>query len=93
MADQEKDRLIVKAFVEVKATIILTEDELMALYALTNYGVGKFLEVFYQYLGKNCLHPHEKGLVSLFNAVEREVPELVANIARARKSFKGSGDV
>lgn len=50
-------------------TLELNEDEMMALDGIVGYGADNFLKVFYQYLGKHYLQPHEKGCRTLFSKV------------------------
>lgn len=50
-------------------TLELTESEMLALDGMMGYGADEFLKVFYQYLGKHYLHPHEAGVRSLFSKV------------------------
>ena len=50
--------------VEIDTT--LTELEIRALDALAGYGTNKFIEVFYEHLGKHYLEPNVEGLKSLF---------------------------
>ena len=50
-------------------TLELTEQEMLALDGMMGYGVDDLLKVFYQYLGKHYLQPHEGGVRSLFKKV------------------------
>lgn len=62
--------------VEVQA--LLTEEEVRALDALVGYGIEPFLKVFYEKLGEAYMRPHEKGLRSLFETINKKIiPELL----------------
>jgi hypothetical protein len=52
-----------------KITLVLDEEEAAALEALAGYGTKPFLKVFYEKMGRAYLEPHERGLVSLFEAI------------------------
>lgn len=72
---------------EVGVTITLTEEEVRALKAITEYGVSAFLEVFYKYLGKGALKPHEEGLKSLFELVKVEFPKQIVKMDKIYKEL------
>lgn len=73
--------------VEVSATIKLTEPELRALDALIGYGADTFLAVFYTHMGKAYLQPHEKGLRSLFAAIQADLCPILNRADAAKKAF------
>jgi hypothetical protein len=50
-------------------TLELNGDEMLALDAIVGYGTDNFLKVFYQFLGRHYLQPHEKGCRTLFDKV------------------------
>jgi hypothetical protein len=58
-------------------TMTLSEEEARALNALSAYGTDKFVEVFYEKLGKAYLEPHETGLRSLLNSVIQTLPGIL----------------
>lgn len=70
---------------EVTLTLQLSESEARALHALTEYSTKSFLEYFYANLGRSCLEPNEKGLVSLFESVRKEIPFHLSKIDETRK--------
>ncbi len=72
----------------MEATISLSENELRALEALAGYGTDKFLEVFYENMGKHYLTPHEAGLRSLFESVRGDGRSLLHRIDAAREAVK-----
>lgn len=55
--------------VDVVATIQLNADELLALDALSCYGVDAFIAFFYKHMGTAYLRSHESGLRSFLEAV------------------------
>lgn len=77
-----------QAFVQVKIQLELTEIEAQALIAIAGYGSKSFLEVFYKFLGKHYLSPHEKGVVSLFETIRCEMKQHVFKAEQARNILK-----
>lgn len=75
-----------KLILEVKLT--LSEEEAKALNAITVYGADKFLEIFYQHLGKTYLEEHEDGLVSLFNSVKANLSVILKQNDNIRNNCK-----
>jgi hypothetical protein len=73
--------------IEVQVGIVLTEAEMRALYALTQYGVDSFLTVFYANLGKSCLEPHEEGIRQLFKSIIQHLPPVLDRADKARSVF------
>ncbi len=71
--------------VTTEATVVLSEEELRALYALTAYGDDAFLKGFYSHHGEACLKPHEDGLKLLFSRVRDEIPPVLKKVDEARK--------
>jgi hypothetical protein len=65
MAQLKRQNVVIQASVE----LVLDEEELRALDALAGYGTDKFLEFFYQHMGKTYLGPYENGLRRLFETV------------------------
>ncbi|WP_199770998.1 hypothetical protein [Achromobacter sp. AONIH1] len=73
--------------VETRATIELSEVEMRALYALICYGIDPFLEVFYKYMGKHYMKPHEAGMRSLFKTIGSDIPAVLRRADVARQAF------
>ncbi|MCC9016947.1 hypothetical protein [Flavobacterium lipolyticum] len=69
------NNIISNANLEFNITLKLSESEARALEQLTVYGTDAFLKVFYQHLGKSTLGPQEKGLISLFETIRKELPK------------------
>jgi hypothetical protein len=67
--------------------LTLTEEEARALNAITTYGSGEFLKVFYNELGKTYLKPHENGLRSLFANIKDTLPKDLDKIDKTRKDW------
>lgn len=68
--------------------INLNESESRALEAITLYGSDKFLEFFYEKLGRSYLEPHEKGIRSLFATITDQLPPHLKKADKARAAFK-----
>lgn len=66
----------------------LTEEEAEALHALTVYGTKSFLDTFYRFMGTSYLKPYERGLISLFENVSRQIPSLLKDVHAARELIK-----
>ncbi len=66
----------------------LSEGEARALEALTGYGHKAFLKYFYEHLGTSYLQPHEKGLISLFDSIKREIPAHLSRIDKTIEAFE-----
>lgn len=73
---------------EFNVFLKLTESEVRALQAITEYGYKEFLKVFYEHLGKHYLEPNEQGLISLFNSIRQEIPPHLSRIDKTRETFK-----
>ena len=58
-----------RALLTATITVALTESEAEALNAIVSYGDTEFLKVFYEYMGRAYLEPHEAGLRSLFHSI------------------------
>ena len=82
-------KVIEKPTVTVLATMEFNEAELRALQALVCYGSNAFLEVFYRYMGRAYLEPHEEGLVELFKSIREQVPPILSRADSARATFAG----
>lgn len=80
-------RFIQQPHVETRATIELSEVEMRALEAMVGYGVQPFLNMFYQYMGKHYMQPHEAGIRSLFKTIGQDIPGILHRADAARKAF------
>jgi hypothetical protein len=60
-----------KGTIEGTVMLILSETEARALNEITAFGHESFLNMFYNKLGKSCMEPHEKGVVSLFETIKK----------------------
>lgn len=80
-------RLFQRARVETTVGILLSEEEIRALDALVGYGIKPFLAAFYEKLGKHYMQPHEAGLRSLFDTIDKEVRPLLDRADVARSAF------
>lgn len=78
-------KISAKITLDLQVNITLNESELKALDAIANYDVDSFLKVFYQYLGKSYLEPHENGLRNLFVRI-RELSPNVDMMTAVRKA-------
>jgi hypothetical protein len=76
----EEDRIKSRTKVEYKVTIELSEVEVRALQAIVMYGATSFKSVFYSRLGAAYLHPHDKGIDSLFETIKKELPAHIQRI-------------
>jgi hypothetical protein len=74
-----------KIEVTTKYTVELSESELRALYDISMYGTENFLNAFYTTLGKHYLKQNEAGLVSLFESIRNEIPNLINSADQIRK--------
>lgn len=87
MAEAKADSSIT---LDIKIKMTLTIEEAKALAAMTGYGAKSFLEGYYKQLGKSYMQPHEKGVYSLFETINKTLPsELrkVENIVEAIKKI------
>jgi len=73
--------------VKLSVTVVLTEQEAIALNEMTKYGIEPFLQGYYKYLGKHYMEPHEPGMRSLFKTIDSELPEHLSRINKARRVF------
>lgn len=78
---------IAKGCLVLTITMELTEEEARALSVLPSYGTEKFLNTFYENLGRHYLTPHEQGLKTLFRRIETQLPHILAKADAARKAF------
>jgi hypothetical protein len=77
-----------KPVINVKTSIELSELELRALYAITEYGFEAFTKVFYEHMGKS-IEKYEPGLATLFDSIREMAPPIFRRIDDARSVFVG----
>ena len=68
----------------IEATLVLDEEQVRALDAIVGYGPEAFIKDFKNQLGTAYIKPHEKGVHSLFKAVEEQVRPALWRIDEAR---------
>lgn len=78
-------KISTKASVSFSVTLELNEQAARALDAMAGYGADKFLEVFYEKLGRHYMRPHEQGLRELLKITKNELPSQLRAIDEARK--------
>ena len=83
-------KIATKTIIEFHLTIQLSEQEARALEALAGYGSKEFLRIFYEYMGRHYLEPHEAGLISLFDIIRGTVPGFLHRVDDARETFEGN---
>jgi len=71
--------------IKLEVQLILSEPEVRALQAITEYGIVEFTKCFYSHLGKGSLEENEDGLCSLFITIKEELPRHLVKIDKARK--------
>lgn len=60
---------------QITVKLEMTLAEARALNEITKYGSKPFLEWFYRNLGKHYMKPHEKGLISLFDTIDKDLQQ------------------
>jgi hypothetical protein len=80
--------ILVSTTIKTEANFTLDEAQLRALAAITGYRTDAFLEMFYHNLGKSYLQPHEAGLRSLFEFVNKEVHVALKKVDSAKEKLK-----
>lgn len=73
---------------EFSITLTLTLEEARAVNAMTKYGASSFLEGYYKQLGRSYLHPHEKGVHTLFETINKELPDKLEKVDKMIESIK-----
>lgn len=73
--------------VKLSVTLVLTEEEAIALNEMTKYGIDSFLKGYYNFLGRHYMQPHEEGMRSLFKTIDAELSPHLRRIADAREIF------
>lgn len=74
----------IKTQMNVEFVVTLTEEEARALEAVCGYGPQQFLSVFYKYMGRSYLQPHEEGFISLCEGVTDKLKPLFTQIEKAK---------
>lgn len=82
------DKIRSGATVDFSVLLKIDETEARALLSLTSYGAKPFLEWFYKNLGKSYMQQHEKGLISLFETIKKELPQHLSRADDARRVFE-----
>lgn len=67
--------------------LALTEDEARALKQITTYGPDEFIKWYYKHLGKHYMERNEKGIRSLFETINLELPKHLAKFDKVRKAW------
>lgn len=84
----------VKTRTEVSITIgvhiKLTLSEAKALRAMVQYGHKAFLDGYYKQLGRSYMKPHESGVQSLFETINKELPGKIEKVESAINSVLGN---
>ena len=75
--------------VVAQASLILSEEEILALDALVGYGDDAFLNVFYTHMGRAYLGPYEHGLRSFFQAIRATAPGVLQRVDAAHRALQG----
>jgi hypothetical protein len=76
-----------KATVEFKVNIQLSEREAKALKEIAAFGHEAFLKVFYEHLGKSTMQPYEAEIKSLFEVIRTTLSYQLSNIGKARQAL------
>lgn len=77
-----------RATLDFRATITITEDMMGALDALVGYGDDAFLKAFEDRLGKAYMSPHTKGLKLFFAAIREEVLPALGDVTQTRRDIQ-----
>lgn len=77
-----------KSDVKLDLVVILelSIDEAIALNEITKYGHKAFLEGYYKQLGKSYLQPYENGVKSLFDTIDKSLPNAISKSNEIIKS-------
>jgi hypothetical protein len=84
----ENTKVLSHSKLEGTITLTLSELEARALRGITLYGSEGFLKVFYDKLGKSTVQPYEKGIISLFETIRKELPQHLDKFDKARKALQ-----
>lgn len=71
----------------IQGTLVLDEEEMRALDALTGYDIEAFIAMFYSQMGRGYMKPHEAGLRRLFAHIRATVPGVLRQAHKARLAF------
>lgn len=77
----------VKATVEFKVNIELTENEARAWDAIVGYGWGPFIKVFKEHLGTHYIKNYEKSAENMFIHTRSSIGSQLHNIDAAKKTI------
>lgn len=72
---------------DFKIILELNEQEAGALHDIVAYGFEEFLKAFKEKLGKSYIEKHESGLKSLFEIINKEMPQHLSRFNQAREIF------
>ena len=72
---------------EAKITIELTESEARALNEMTKYGIKAFIEGYRKCLGSHYIDPHVRGLTSLFETIDKTLPNEIYELDKYMKAI------
>lgn len=76
---------------DLKATLVLEEEEVRALDALVGYGDDAFIKAFYEKLGRAYMEKHEEGLRSFLITIRKSAPAVLHDMNRVRDAFSEAG--
>lgn len=79
--------------IELQVLFNVSEDEARALHALAGYGDDEVVRVFYTYLGRSYMEPHENGLRTLLATIREQMPAILDRVDGARRAFAEKADV
>lgn len=80
-------KLNAKTTFEAKMTIELTESEARALNEMTKYGIKSFIEGYRKCLGSHYIDPHIDGLTSLFETIDKTLPNEIYELDKCKKAI------
>lgn len=75
---------------DITVKIELTLEEAEALKQMTAYGAESFLQGYYKQLGKSYMQPHENGIKSLFETINKTLPN---EISKADKIINAINEI
>lgn len=80
-----------RGVVHLDSQMRLTEAEMRALVAITDFGDDTFIKALYPIMGKAYVTPHEKALRVFFADVRTKLPPILERATTARSTLF-SGD-
>lgn len=72
---------------EARMTIELTESEARALNEMTKYGIKSFIKGYRKCLGSHYIDPHINGLTSLFETIDKTLPNEIYELDKCKKAI------